>query len=703
VSTQPIHYFLVRPADFSGRATLPNLLEEGELYLLRCFMTLLLLPSDLSEPSSSEGRFTSALRRLHFPPSFRTLFHSVAPPPLFLQDLRRAAANIFMLNDSAPEWLLKIGEDLDIGILTPRDDLVGLSASHPKIHVGVLKGAADLPESYRVISEIRRVRTDGSDRFVQSTGEYLSNRPRLDFIPPVPLPPPSHGRSAAYLVNRYSNNVDVPGIAAKAPESCLYIPQLLEWCRHAGATLASFEQTEDVPQSRYLDLGHIRAVYDQLESPSIDNGDKFKAFASLGLKLSNGVHLRRPLVGIGAPRMDLIQGRVPSSVPLDRDHRRAARGMRRAIRDRDVGTSTEVFENEHEREWYEGAQFTLVSEERLISCQMAWLSARPSMVPLQLPSVSGTLYNAAANLNAALEHNSRKIPSLFRDMQNLLAGSIPQEFLNIFSEDSTPIVLFSDLPYEWMMLGEWPLCMVRPVSRIPLGQSRWDTLSAALESRSTVDVTKPERVLVFDLIHPDDPIRSHSDAFSAASSAIDQHYTYAHPANAQQFKDVLNREQPEIVVLDTHASYDRRSDQLRVSFGRESELLDDLIPERRVPPVWILSACDTSVTGAVRGSFVRKLLSRGAVCVVATLNRVDAGTASMFLGRLLTEVYSPVRPRMYSNFGQAFFAAQYTTALLYDTLIRAIFASDRLGYWRCVGLFAIWFAATVRIKWTWKA
>jgi hypothetical protein len=35
--------------------------------------------------------------------------------------------------------------------------------------------------------------------------------------------------------------------------------------------------------------------------------------------------------------------------------------------------------------------------------------------------------------------------------------------------------------------------------------------------------------------------------------------------------------------------------------------------------------------------------------------------------------------------------------------IHAIFASDRLGYWRCVGLFAIWFAATARIKWTWKA
>jgi hypothetical protein len=35
--------------------------------------------------------------------------------------------------------------------------------------------------------------------------------------------------------------------------------------------------------------------------------------------------------------------------------------------------------------------------------------------------------------------------------------------------------------------------------------------------------------------------------------------------------------------------------------------------------------------------------------------------------------------------------------------IHAIFASDRLGYWRCVGMFAIWFAARGRIKWTMKS
>lgn len=31
--------------------------------------------------------------------------------------------------------------------------------------------------------------------------------------------------------------------------------------------------------------------------------------------------------------------------------------------------------------------------------------------------------------------------------------------------------------------------------------------------------------------------------------------------------------------------------------------------------------------------------------------------------------------------------------------IHAIFARDQLGYWQCVGMFAIWFAAIARIKW----
>jgi hypothetical protein len=37
------------------------------------------------------------------------------------------------------------------------------------------------------------------------------------------------------------------------------------------------------------------------------------------------------------------------------------------------------------------------------------------------------------------------------------------------------------------------------------------------------------------------------------------------------------------------------------------------------------------------------------------------------------------------------------------TAIHTVFSSDLLGYWQCVGMFAIWFAVNARIKWTMEA
>ena len=66
---------------------------------------------------------------------------------------------------------------------------------------------------------------------------------------------------------------------------------------------------------------------------------------------------------------------------------------------------------------------------------------------------------------------------------------------------------------------------------------------------------------------------------------------------------------------------------------------------------------------------MRRLLALGAVCVVATLAPVDAFTASMFVGKLLTAIYSPVERREERDFHTEFFDTQLTTAILYDPLL----------------------------------
>jgi hypothetical protein len=53
-------------------------------------------------------------------------------------------------------------------------------------------------------------------------------------------------------------------------------------------------------------------------------------------------------------------------------------------------------------------------------------------------------------------------------------------------------------------------------------------------------------------------------------------------------------------------------------------------------------------------------------------------------------------------FGMALPITWLVNHIISVNAIHWIFSNDRLGYWQCVGMFAIWFAANARIKWTVK-
>jgi len=93
-------------------------------------------------------------------------------------------------------------------------------------------------------------------------------------------------------------------------------------------------------------------------------------------------------------------------------------------------------------------------------------------------------------------------------------------------------------------------------------------------------------------------------------------------------------------------------------------LLDELLPNSPVPPVWVLSACHTSVTGAMRGCFVaRPSWKRCFIASSPVSAAVDAFTASMFVGRLLRDIFNPASPDLHNNFqGRLLFNSIYDSA-----------------------------------------
>jgi len=87
---------------------------------------------------------------------------------------------------------------------------------------------------------------------------------------------------------------------------------------------------------------------------------------------------------------------------------------------------------------------------------------------------------------------------------------------------------------------------------------------------------------------------------------------------------------------------ERVSTEIRDMWGS----FESILPDPPIASVWIVSACETAQSEALRGCVVRSLFGRGAYAVIATLARVDALNASMLTGRLFADIYVSLRPAM---------------------------------------------------------
>ena len=671
-------YVLAEHPATLGRRTLFHLLSEGDISLLRCLMTLLLLPADTSAMMVPQFPFLAALSRLSRLPTMRKINAALRPPNQMWQDMVSEQLLILMLGGAIPDWFAELAAQRPVAVLSQSTETTEQLAELPGVFSGLLKGMDDLREAYKAIGQLAGAisAAEGHDSDTRSVCRDLAatdlfrDRPRLGFIPPLPLPEPNEGRPAVYLLNRLSNNVDEPAVwGGRNAQGLGEFPTLLDSAIRASSALSIVELGEQPPATLSVGVPELQQYHDMLVATSESNEKKLAAFLELGRRIGGGRFPPRALFAIPSPRPDLVRGKVPKSVSLDPGHKEAAKAAVRAVTDELEGKLRTEFGTKKDEQAYLGARETLTTEQRIISCQSAFLAGAFPSVPVQLSLLSGDLYNCLFDLSAAFAAGSRKIPKIFGDVQARLAAALPAGITEHWVEGQGVLTLFTDLPFEWTSARGWPICLHRPVSRIPIGLNDWDILMAAMSRQAVIDIDHPERVLVFDLVERHDPIREHSDMFIGISRSLGQKYRRSKPNSAEEFRRTLVETEPEIVVLDTHGSYDKGTDELAIRIGGTFVPVSKVIPDALVPPIWILSACQTSVVGAMRGCLVRKLFSRGALCVVATLARVDAFTASMFVGRLLTDVYNPKQRGMYNSFAEPFFQTQLTTALLYDQML----------------------------------
>jgi hypothetical protein len=627
--------------------------------------------------------FSAAGSRLKRTPGFRELDFPSDKPIYDHPLLNEMPVVVIVVADLFPP---------DLAYLALRKPFVVLSSSHlaysrarsiPNVFSVHLGGDDDLFRIYEAISSVLRsllLKRNAPPalsklRTQLEEGSLFSKRPRLAFIEPLSIAPPDEGMAASYLINRLANTIET--VTFGSPDTLRSVSDRLEWLKLAVVSFALVEQDFYQGSSANLSINELKDVMAALEGP-LSHRDKFDLILQTGRTIEMNGPRGVSFVTVPAIRSKILKGDWPGSDKGRRLEHWQQNLVAKSVREFCSDKRPSLSENLDDNPIRYHTQVLLAKEQQLLGCQATILAGRSFARPISLkPFVSGHFEQIEA-LQHTLYGQSTKAMQQFRAYQLKLASIFPAESLADMRDHGITIVFYSDLPLEWAMVEGLPLCLLRPVSRIPISLIRWPTLSAVMESESHISISHPQKTLVLDFMADHEAVKPYSRMMRNNLSKNGLDLTYASPRSPQAVIAELNANQPEIVFVDAHGRYDAYADKLYLTLGDTAFDVDILFGDGLVPKVWVMSSCQTTMTEALSGCIARKMLSRGAICVIGTLSSVEAMLASLFFSVLVREIYIGTSFPRSRTLDEAFHNTQIYMTTVWEPLLPLLrrFESD---------------------------
>lgn len=240
----------------------------------------------------------------------------------------------------------------------------------------------------------------------------------------------------------------------------------------------------------------------------------------------------------------------------------------------------------------------------------------------------------SAKLSARL-----KARRLFDSIQSQLENAVGQERIAFIEKTGGPIKIVADAPIEWLPVGKLPLSLRFDCSRI--NATPGNLLMAEMIAPVTVTFTPQalQKALIVTCFSDDDPLRDMLTSGIMASRRQWQgkvDVTFKRAKSLADFISALNDYDGEILIFDGHGADNSVEPVGKLIIGNDAIDVWQLRNKVRVPPIIILSACDTHGLDALSHATVGNgFLALGARTVLATLLPVNAYQAALFVARLI--------------------------------------------------------------------
>jgi hypothetical protein len=289
------------------------------------------------------------------------------------------------------------------------------------------------------------------------------------------------------------------------------------------------------------------------------------------------------------------------------------------------------------------------AELRLYTSLLMRLSAGVLLPTIRLPpavsKVSGLLKMMSDCIRAPGYHKRQKKARLLGSIQSYFTSSIPKEFkekLETLDSPDAGIKLVSDVPLEWMRCRGTVVGLQHECSRIPVTPLALCYGIAVRTEPQFVSKAQITNILVVRSFNLSDPIRgvleralSHSDppnwTWPITVKVVDV-------ATDGELCEAIRAHSGAILIFDCHGKLDSSTYAASIIIGNKPLLLSELRGRVSLPPIVLLSACDTYPLDGSHASVANSCLTLGAITVLATLTPISATQSALFLARLIFRI-----------------------------------------------------------------
>ncbi|MCZ8311028.1 MAG: CHAT domain-containing protein [Magnetospirillum sp.] len=252
-----------------------------------------------------------------------------------------------------------------------------------------------------------------------------------------------------------------------------------------------------------------------------------------------------------------------------------------------------------------------------------------------------------AQQHRAREARSRKRLLGFRAVQKRLADAVPPEFVDLVRRSETGVRIVADAHLEWLDVDGLPLLIRKDVCRIPVTPGNLFIETVGPRAHLRLTPADLHHILIIGALKRDDPIKR---VFEVALESFSQAWRdtiridFVEVANEMEFVAAINAFDGQVVMFDGHGAH--AEDSSAVLYLQEEPINVWTLRGRiaRMPPIVILSACDTHAADRNHATIANGFLAIGARAVLASVFPLHANDAAVFAARLIYRLADFIAP-----------------------------------------------------------